>query len=112
MDSNILNVPLTLSPFLLSVFYICTYIFYIYIYCYVAIGEHWRRLFWSKVNISENCVFITFAEYLYGIFLLNISTHYLYVWKYSPEYYAGTEVTNWPFNVLTAHLKRSNPFKT
>ena len=44
--------------FLLSVFYVCTYIFYTYIYCYVAIGEHWRRLFWSKVNISENCVFI------------------------------------------------------
>ena len=43
---------------LLSVFYVCTYIFYTYIYCYVAIGEHWRRLFWSKVNISENCVFI------------------------------------------------------
>ena len=54
----------------------------------------------------------TFAEYLYGIFLPNISTDYLYVWKYSPEYYPGTEVTNWPFNVLTAHLKRSNPFKT
>ena len=32
-------------------------------------------------------------------------TYYLYVWKYSPEYYAGTEVTTWPFNVLTAHLK-------
>ena len=46
------------STFLLSVFYVCTYIFYTYIYCYVAIGEHWRRLFWSKVNISENCVFI------------------------------------------------------
>ena len=46
------------------------------------------------------------TEYFY------ISTDYLYVWKYSPEYYAGTEVTNWPFNVLTAHLKRSNPFKT
>ena len=45
-------------PFLLSVFYVCTYIFYTYIYCYVAIGEHWRRLFWSKVNISENCIFI------------------------------------------------------
>ena len=44
--------------FLLSVFYVCTYIFYTYIYCYVAIGEHWRRLFWSKVNISENCIFI------------------------------------------------------
>ena len=42
----------------ISVFYVCTYIFYTYIYCYVAIGEHWRRLFWSKVNISENCVFI------------------------------------------------------
>ena len=54
----------------------------------------------------------TFAEYLYGIFLPNISTDYLYVWKYSPEYYVGTEVTNWPFNVLTAHLKHSNPFKT
>ena len=54
----------------------------------------------------------TFPEYLYGIFLPNISMHYLYVWKYSPEYYAGTEVTNWLFNVLTAHLKHSNPFKT
>ena len=54
----------------------------------------------------------TFAEYLYGIFLPNISTDYLYVWKYSPEYYPGTEVTNCPFNVLTAHLKCSNPFKT
>ena len=54
----------------------------------------------------------TFAEYLYGIFLLNISTDYLYVWKYSPQYYLGTEVTNCPFKVLTAHLKHSNPFKT
>ena len=54
----------------------------------------------------------TFPEYLYGIFLPNISTDYLYVWKYSAEYYAGTEVTNWPFNVLMVHLKRSNPFKT
>ena len=44
--------------YLLSVFYVCTYIFYTYIYCYVAIGEHWRRLFCSQVNISENCVFI------------------------------------------------------
>ena len=54
----------------------------------------------------------TFPEYLYRIILPNNSTDYLYVCKYSPEYYAGTEVTNWPFNVLTAHLKRSNPFKT
>ena len=54
----------------------------------------------------------TFAEYLYGIFFPNISTDYLYVWKYSAEYDPGTEVTNCPFNVLMAHLKRSNPFKT
>ena len=54
----------------------------------------------------------SFAEYLYAIFLPNISTDYLYVCKYSPEYYGGTEVTNWPCNVLTAHLKCSNPFKT
>ena len=54
----------------------------------------------------------TFPEYLYGIILPNNSTDYLYVCKYSPEYYAGTEVTNWPFNMLTAHLKCSNQFKT
>ena len=98
------SIPVYISIKYRSTF-ICTYIFYTYIYCYVAIAEHWRRLFWSKVNISENCVFITFGEYLYGIFLPNISTDYLYVWKYSPEYYVGTEVTNWPFNMLTAHLK-------
>ena len=55
--------------FLLSVFYVCTYIFYTYIYRYVAIGEHWRRLFWSKVNISENCIFIFSLEYFSRIFL-------------------------------------------
>ena len=61
--------------------------------------------------LSEIFVQDTFAEYLYGIFLPNISTEYLYVWKYSAEYYAGTEVTNWPLNVFTAHLKLWNPLK-
>ena len=42
-----------------------------------------------KLILAKNCVFITFAEYLYGIFLPNISTHYLYVWKYSPRILRG-----------------------
>ena len=74
----------------------------------IFIFEIVQCMFYFSGIIVQN----TFPEYLYGIILLNNSTDYLYVWKYSPEYYAGTEVTNWPFNVLTAHLKRSNPFKT
>ena len=74
----------------------------------IFIFEIVQCMFYFSGIIVQN----TFAEYLYGIILPNNSTDYLYVWKYSPEYYAGTEVTNWPFNVLTAHLKRSNPFKT
>ena len=61
-------------PFLLSVFYVCTYIFYTYIYCYVAIGEHWRRLFCSKVNISENCVFIFSLDF--NFFQLSQKHHF------------------------------------
>ena len=58
--------------FVLSVFYVCTYIFYTYIYCYVAIGEHWHRLFWSKVNISENCIFI----FSFNFFQLSQKHHF------------------------------------
>ena len=36
-------------------------ILYLYI-CYVAIDEHWRRLFCDIVNISENCIFIFFWD--------------------------------------------------
>ena len=59
---------------LLSVFYYCTYctsIFYTYIYCYVAIGEHWRRLFCSKVKISENCIFIFSIFWDFNFFQLS-----------------------------------------
>ena len=71
-------------PFLLSVFYYCTFlylfyylfyyctsIFYTYIYCYVAIGEHWCRLFCSKVKISENCIFIFSIFWDFNFFQLS-----------------------------------------
>ena len=37
-------------------------ILYLHI-CYVAIGEHWRKLFCDTVNICENCIFIFFLNF-------------------------------------------------